>query len=56
MKFVWARRNHNSTTGHLLENPTPSAEDLAWAFPLAPPDYNALAHPASESLDIYSCC
>ena len=48
LKFVWARRSHNTATGKLLDHPNPSPADLARAFPLAPPNYTALAKPAGE--------
>jgi len=48
-KFAWARRNHNSATGHLLDNPKPSPADHARAFPVVPPNYAALASPASKT-------
>lgn len=49
-KFAWARRNHNSATGHLLDIPNPSPADHARAFPVVPPNYAALASPASKTL------
>ena len=50
LKFVWARRSHNTATGKLLDHPNPTPADLARAFPLAPPNYTALANPAGEEL------
>ncbi|KAL3133187.1 hypothetical protein ABBQ38_007077 [Trebouxia sp. C0009 RCD-2024] len=51
-KFFWARRSHNTATGHLLDHPNPTPADLARAFPLALPNYTALATPAKDAVQV----
>ena len=53
LKFIWARRSHNTATGKLLDHLNPTPADLARAFPLAPPNYTALANPVGEE---YNSC